>query len=222
MLASADLCFNASMTIGIRASLVIALFFSWVYSTQAMADAFGYADDAGAIFLTDNPTNEQYSLLEVAPPEPVLPTVSSLSRTTISADDSSRINQANSPFHDVIKSAAEASGVEDRLLYAVITAESNYNPRAVSPKGAAGLMQLMPKTARQYGVSNVFDPAQNIQGGARYLAYLLNLFNDDIALTVAAYNAGENAVIGHGRKVPPFRETTAYVSKVLALYKRYE
>ena len=122
----------------------------------------------------------------------------------------------------MIKSAAEASGVEDKLLHAVITAESNYNPRAVSPKGAKGLMQLMPATARQYGVSNVFDPAQNIQGGARYLAYLKTLFNGDLALTVAAYNAGENAVIGHGRKVPPFRETTAYVSKVLALYKRYD
>ena len=186
-----------------------------------MADAFGYADDSGAIYLTDTPTSEAYALLEAAPLEPVLP-VASLAVTNAKVDVLTRIKQVNAPFHEAIKSAAEASGVEDKLLHAVITAESNYNPRAVSPKGAKGLMQLMPGTARQYGVSNVFDPAQNIQGGARYLAYLKTLFNGDLALTVAAYNAGENAVIGHGRKVPPYRETTAYVSKVLSLYKRYD
>jgi soluble lytic murein transglycosylase-like protein len=192
---------------------------TWAYSTYAMADAFGYADDAGKIYLTDNPTGDQYALVEASPPEPAQPIVVSNSSPFIA--DANRIKQADAPYHDVIKSAAEASGVEDRLLHAVITAESNYNPRAVSPKGAKGLMQLMPGTARQYGVSNVFDPAQNIQGGARYLAYLKTLFNNDLSLTVAAYNAGENAVIGHGRKVPPYRETTAYVNKVLDLYKRY-
>jgi soluble lytic murein transglycosylase-like protein len=184
-----------------------------------MADAFGYEDDTGAIYLTDNPTSDQYALLEASPPEPIAPIAVATSSPFIV--DANRIKQADAPYHDVIKSAAEASGVEDRLLHAVITAESNYNPRAVSPKGAKGLMQLMPGTARQYGVSNVFDPAQNIQGGARYLAYLKTLFNNDLSLTVAAYNAGENAVIGHGRKVPPYRETTAYVNKVLDLYKRY-
>ena len=219
ILAGAGLCSNASMTAGLKTSFVTVFVLSWLYAAPAMADAFGYADESGAIYLTDTPTDSQYALLEAAPPEPVLPIVSSLPSTTPNA---LRIIQANAPFHDVIKSAAEASGVEDKLLHAVITAESNYNPRAVSPKGAKGLMQLMPATARQYGVSNVFDPAQNIQGGARYLAYLKTLFNGDLALTVAAYNAGENAVIGHGRKVPPFRETTAYVSKVLALYKRYD
>ncbi|MFM9836294.1 MAG: lytic transglycosylase domain-containing protein [Methylophilaceae bacterium] len=185
-----------------------------------MADAFGYADETGAIYLTDTPTGDQYTLLEAAPLEAVAPIAGIANAKTLVAS-SKRINQDNAPYRDVIKSAAEASGVEDKLLHAVITAESNYNPRAVSPKGAKGLMQLMPGTARQYGVSNVFDPAQNIQGGARYLAYLKTLFNNDLSLTVAAYNAGENAVIGHGRKVPPYRETTAYVTKVLDLYKRY-
>jgi soluble lytic murein transglycosylase-like protein len=128
--------------------------------------------------------------------------------------------QGNMPFHELVNGAAEANGVDGRLLHAVITAESNYNPRAVSPKGAGGLMQLMPQTARRYGVSNVFDPVQNIQGGARYLADLLRLFNNDLVLAVAAYNAGEGAVIQHGKKVPPFRETVNYVSKVMGLYRQ--
>jgi soluble lytic murein transglycosylase-like protein len=203
----------------VNAAFAMMICLSWAYSTNAMADAFGYADDTGAIYLTDNPTSDQYALVETSPPEPVKPIAVMKSSPIIA--EANRIKQADAPYHDVIKSAAEASGVEDRLLHAVITAESNYNPRAVSPKGAKGLMQLMPGTARQYGVSNVFDPAQNIQGGARYLAYLKTLFNNDLSLTVAAYNAGENAVIGHGRKVPPYRETTAYVNKVLDLYKRY-
>ena len=190
---------------------------------QAMADVFGYADDNGAIYLTDNPAaDEQYALLAVSPPEPVTPSALAATARSTSGGNSARITQANAPYNETVKNAAESSGVEGRLLHAVITAESNYNPRAVSPKGAGGLMQLMPKTARQYGVANVFDPKQNIQGGARYLAYLLTLFDNDLELTVAAYNAGENAVIRHGRKVPPFRETTAYVSKVINLYKRYD
>ena len=209
------------MTIFVKSFITASLFFSWIYSVEAVADVFGYADDSGAIYLTDNPAGDQYALLEVSPPEPVL-TPALASASTNAASGVSRIMQSNAPFQDVIKNAAESSGVEGRLLHAVITAESNYNPRAVSPKGAQGLMQLMPKTARQYGVSNAFDPKQNIQGGARYLAYLLRLFDNDVTLSVAAYNAGENAVIQHGKKVPPFRETTAYVSKVLSLYKRYE
>ena len=208
------------MTQFVKISLVVALAFSWAYAAEAMADVYGYTDEVGAINLTDNPVNEDYVLLAVTPPEPVAPVLASLPSTFTSIE--SKPLEANTPYLDVINNAAETSGVEGRLLHAVITAESNYNPKALSPKGAQGLMQLMPRTARQYGVSNAFDPKQNIQGGARYLAYLLRLFDNDVVLSVAAYNAGENAVISHGRKVPPFRETTAYVSKVINLYKRYE
>ncbi|PIV24430.1 MAG: transglycosylase [Hydrogenophilales bacterium CG03_land_8_20_14_0_80_62_28] len=120
-----------------------------------------------------------------------------------------------------IEAAAEKFSVDKALVHAVITAESGYNPAAVSRAGARGLMQLMPQTAKRYGVGDVFDPEQNIHGGVHYLRDLLDRFNNNLELAVAAYNAGENAVAKHGGHVPPYRETRAYVPKVLALYDRY-
>ncbi|UVJ41937.1 lytic transglycosylase domain-containing protein [Pseudomonas sp. LS1212] len=105
------------------------------------------------------------------------------------------------------------------LLHAVIQAESRYNPKARSDKGAAGLMQLMPGTARELGVSNVLDPASNIQGGARYLKRLMVMFDNDMALALAAYNAGPAAVLRRGRVIPPFSETQRYVPSVLRTYR---
>jgi soluble lytic murein transglycosylase-like protein len=99
------------------------------------------------------------------------------------------------------------------LIHSVIQAESNYNPYAVSPKGALGLMQLIPATARRFGVANAFDPVENIQGGAKYLRYLLDLYHGDYPLALAAYNAGEQAVARY-RAVPPFPETQNYVVQV--------
>jgi soluble lytic murein transglycosylase-like protein len=123
-------------------------------------------------------------------------------------------------FQNEVRVAAKNSGVDSALLHAVIITESNYNPNAISPKGAKGLMQLMPITASRFGVYNMYDPVQNIQGGARYLAYLLGIFNNDFKLAIAAYNAGENAVIRHGNQVPPYRETVSYVTRVMLLYKK--
>jgi soluble lytic murein transglycosylase-like protein len=104
----------------------------------------------------------------------------------------------------------------------VITAESGYNPGAVSRAGARGIMQLMPDTARRFGVQNILDPAQNIQGGVKYLRELLTLFNGDKELAVAAYNAGENAVIRSGNRIPPYAETASYVPKVLDFYRKFQ
>lgn len=120
---------------------------------------------------------------------------------------------------ETVDRIAQQNQLSPRLVHSVIRVESNYDPNAVSPKGARGLMQLIPSTARRFGVSDVFDPADNIQGGARYLKYLLGLYNGDEALALAAYNAGEGAVSRYGG-VPPFPETQDYVAKVKVLVGR--
>jgi len=123
-------------------------------------------------------------------------------------------------YGDDIRSAAKLSGVNAALLRAIIHAESGFNARALSYKGAQGLMQLMPGTAFELGVGDAFDPAQNISGGARYLALLLHDFHGDVKLTAAAYNAGAGAVTKYGG-VPPYAETQVYVKRVAVLYQRY-
>jgi len=123
-------------------------------------------------------------------------------------------------YGDDIRSAAKLSGVNAALLRAIIHAESGFNPRALSYKGAQGLMQLMPGTAFDLGVGDAFDPAQNISGGARYLATLLHDFHGDVKLAAAAYNAGAGAVTKYGG-VPPYAETQVYVKRVATLYQRY-
>lgn len=107
------------------------------------------------------------------------------------------------------------------IIRAVITAESNYNEQAVSPKGALGLMQLMPMTAREMGVEDAFDPVQNIYGGVRYLSGLLDTLNDDLPLALAAYNAGPSRVLEQ-KRIPPIPETLSYVERVLNLYRNFK
>jgi len=123
-------------------------------------------------------------------------------------------------FDEYIHQAAALYQIPEELVRAVIRVESGFDPRAVSRTNARGLMQLMPETAERMLVSDVFDPRQNIFGGVRYLRVLANLFNGDIELTLAGYNAGENAVISHGG-IPPFEETRQYVVKVLQFYRYY-
>lgn len=124
-------------------------------------------------------------------------------------------------FSNHIAAAAKANNLEPALIRAVISAESAFNPFAESTAGAVGLMQLMPGTAQRYGVSNRRDPAQSIHGGARYLRDLLQMFNNNLPLALAAYNAGENAVMRHGNRIPPFAETINYVPRVLRFYYQY-
>jgi soluble lytic murein transglycosylase-like protein len=120
-----------------------------------------------------------------------------------------------------IQEAAQANNVEPALIRAVIAAESGYDSFARSSKGAVGLMQLMPETARRYSVRNRLDPAQNIHGGTRYLRDLLRMFDNDLRLAVAAYNAGEEAVVKYGNRIPPYRETAEYVPRVMGYYRKF-
>lgn len=122
-------------------------------------------------------------------------------------------------YQEEVQAVAREYGVDIDLIHAVIAAESNYVSNAVSPKGAIGLMQLMPPTAKRYGIVNLFDATQNIRAGTQYLRHLLTAFDGDIELVLAAYNAGEQAVLKHGRKVPPFSETINYVRAVQGSYR---
>jgi hypothetical protein len=110
------------------------------------------------------------------------------------------------------------NGVDPVLIYALMHQESSFKRGAISVKGARGLMQLMPATAARFGVTNIFDPRQNIEGGTRYLRFLLDAFGGDIPLTLAGYNAGEGAVLKYGRRIPPYRETQEYVRRITARY----
>jgi soluble lytic murein transglycosylase-like protein len=124
----------------------------------------------------------------------------------------------NPKYDELIAHSAARNGVDPNLIIAVMRQESGFNQRARSYKGASGLMQLMPGTAQRFGVTNIYDPAQNIEGATRYLRFLLEQFNGDISLVLAGYNAGENAVVRFGYKIPRYRETQNYVRSISARY----
>jgi soluble lytic murein transglycosylase-like protein len=124
----------------------------------------------------------------------------------------------NPKYDELIVQSAARNGVDPNLVVAVMRQESGFNPRARSYKGASGLMQLMPATAQRFGVTNIFDAAQNIEGGTRYLRFLLDQFNGDVKLVLAGYNAGENAVVNSGYRIPRYKETQNYVRSISARY----
>jgi hypothetical protein len=169
-------------------------------------------DEAGVVHYTNNPCHPLYRRLvpdACRPPEPEPATAAAMPATPGAAVVLS--------FAREIEQTAGRYGVDHRLVQAVVQVESGGNPRAVSPKGARGLMQLMPARAEALGVRDSFDPGANLDGGVRHLRELLTRFSGDLTLALAAYNAGEEAVRLHNG-VPPFPETQAYVRKVLAIY----
>ncbi len=129
-------------------------------------------------------------------------------------------NIDNTSYDKIIKQYANAHGVDPLLVKAVMKTESNFNPRAVSHKGAQGLMQLMPDTARFVNVTNPFDPEENIRGGTRYLKYLDEIFAGNVELILAAYNAGPGRVMEYNMNVPPYEETRTYIQRVKAYYNK--
>lgn len=195
----------------VTAVLVVAL---GVLVPVARADIYAYTDPAGTTHFTNVPDDPRYRLVIQAPKD--------------AAPDGSPVDTRraatwlarSSDYDAAIRRAAAGAGVKPELVRAVIVVESGFNPRAISRRGAIGLMQLLPTTARRYGAFNAFDPEQNIRAGARYLADLIERYGEHrLELVLAAYNAGENAVEKYGQHVPPYRETRAYVPNVMKMYK---
>ncbi len=173
---------------------------------------YKFVDTKGVIHLTDKPKHPGYKLIYQNSVN--IPSLSS----RLDFSSSVPIHKKYSNYRALIEEVASRTHLEPALLHAIIQTESGYNPKAISPKGAVGLMQLMPETAKRFGVTNLTEASSNLYGGAYYLRYLLDLFNNDNELAIAAYNAGENAVKRYGNKIPPYRETKHYVKKVMALY----
>ena len=187
---------------------------------QAASGIFGFVDEDGVEHLSNVPDDKRYRLVLADRFEPA--------RKALRAPRGVfALPYGQRPFHDSVMRASSDTGVDAKLLHAVISVESGYNQGAVSPKGATGLMQLLPETARatarrarRYGTVNLLDPGENIRAGARYLRDLLAMFDNNVELALAAYNAGENAVIRYGRHLPPYAETRRYVPLVVAHYQR--
>jgi soluble lytic murein transglycosylase-like protein len=152
-------------------------------------------------------------------PEPEATTAASVSGPAAPASASAPASGAL-PFDSVVRRAAEVASVDAALLHAIIDVESGYDPQALSGKGAIGLMQVLPRTGERFGVRRLEDPAENVRAGASYVRWLLSRFDGDLPLVLAAYNAGEGAVLRYGRQIPPFPETQSYVRKVMAGYSR--
>jgi soluble lytic murein transglycosylase-like protein len=189
-----------------------AIFFAAVLAATAAAahpKIYSYVDADGTRHYTDVPDNNRYKLLAL----------SSEDMTQSGQHYDLRILARATQYDSIIEKAAVSAALEPNLLRAVIVVESGFNSRAVSKRGAVGLMQLMPATATRFGVSNPFDPKENVHGGARYLKFLIDRFGQNIRLALAAYNAGEEAVDRNGGQIPPFTETMAYVPRVLKIYQ---
>jgi soluble lytic murein transglycosylase-like protein len=178
----------------------------------AFADIYRFEDDEGVVHFTDTPTDRRFKIfMRDIKKDRKLRTSFKLAACARNPGE----------FDPIINACSLEYGVDKSLVKAVIHAESGYNPNAVSPKGASGLMQLMPKTAQGLKVTNAFDPGDNIRGGVRYLRFLLDTFKGDVSLALAAYNAGLSNVSKY-KGIPPFSETRNYVAKVLDYQRSYQ
>jgi soluble lytic murein transglycosylase-like protein len=186
----------------------------------AHAQVFGGQDAGGAVVLSNFQSDIASTVVVSAPVVPVVVSAVSAKPELSAAVTAMRVGAVPDRLIPIINDAAREHALPPNLIQAVIAVESGYNPNAVSRTGAKGLMQLMPQTASRFGVANVYDQRANVRGGAQYLKWLLGTFEGDIELALAGYNAGENAVIRSGYKIPPYRETQDYVPKVLAVYRQ--
>lgn len=191
--------FPLALLIAISAAFIL------IISNDAYADIYKYEDDEGVLHLTNMPSDPNARYVVVMREKRIL----------------FQPNLDVNKYDDLISKAADKFKLDSALIKAIIKAESNFNHKAVSPVGAQGLMQLMPKTASYLNVDDSFHPEKNIEGGARYLSYLLKTYRGNLPLALAAYNAGEKAVAKYNHNIPPYKETQNYVRRVLSFYESY-
>jgi soluble lytic murein transglycosylase-like protein len=219
-----------------RARWALVALVSWAalaWPLAAAADIYVLVEPNGTKRFSNQPDDPRYRLYMRDPAEYKLKSATALGNVRNPGDYRLRNPAARQPdpynnpllkarpFQAQVQRAAKQHDVDPALVHAVIAAESGYDPKAVSNKGAIGLMQIMPDTGRRFGAKtqDLYSPGQNIAVGVRYLAELIEMFNGDLVLAIASYNAGENAVIRFGRKVPPYPETQTYVPRVLRYYE---
>lgn len=202
---------STSYVILITLCLGATFFAALITASPVKADIYRYVDEDDIVHYTDAPTDKRFKIFmrEIKKDKEL--------RTKLKY--ASSVNPAE--FEQLIKISSAKYGVNPSLVKAVIHAESGYNPNAVSRKGASGLMQLMPATARSLKVADRFNPKDNVEGGVKYLRFLLDTFRGDVSLAVAAYNAGLTTVSKYGG-IPPYNETRTYVSRVLSYMKSYQ
>lgn len=195
-------------------ALILSALLACVAPQPAFAEIYWFTDSEGVMHFSNVPTDKRY--IPFAGPNRAVDDKTGARRSARRAG-----SPAKARYEATIKAIADAYALESALIHAIVSTESAYDTSAVSKKGAAGLMQLMPETAQRYGVTDRLDPVQNLHGGARYLRDLLRMFNGNLSLALAGYNAGENSVVKHGYQIPPYAETRTYVPKVLELYHQY-
>lgn len=191
------------------AVIYLCVLMGMIWPLQSQADIFKYVDPSGRVYFTDKKKNKYYKRV-------VKTRKYNYSKSRRSSWK--LLKQRRKQVEPIVARVADKHQLDPKLLHAIIRAESAYDPLAVSHAGAVGLMQLMPATARRFGVTNRRDPAQSIEGGARYLKTLLKQFRSK-DLAIAAYNAGEGAVQKYGNRIPPYKETRTYVKRVLQNYR---
>lgn len=189
----------------LKVSLFILAFLFASAGSIAYSDIYRYTDAEGVIHITNVPTENGVPYVLVMREKRVV----------------IKLPGKISDYDAIISQTSQKYNVDSTLVKAVIKAESNFNHKAVSPVGARGLMQLMPATAASLQVADSFHPESNIDGGVRYLRYLTNLFNGNLPLVLAAYNAGENTVMRYNNSIPPYKETRNYVKRVLHYIEQY-
>ena len=211
---------------GLFKILAVVVFLLPALAVPSRADYYSYVDSSGVVHFTNVPTSAKFKWLmsETAPPRPTPLGVGAPKGGSGGINGYSKAKpyaRRGASYDTLINNISSTYGIETALVKAIIKVESDFDTYAVSEDGAAGLMQLMPETAAKMGVKDIHDPGQNVRGGVKFFKKLLGTFKSDLRLALAAYNAGENAVLKYG-KVPPYPETRNYVEKVLRYRDQYK